>query len=782
MAAAKTGVKTVSGASGPVRVGYYEMERTIGKGNFAVVKLATHIVTKTKVAIKIIDKSQLDEDNLKKIYREIQIMKLLKHPHIIRLYQVMETERMLYLVTEYASGGEIFDHLVAHGRMNEKEARKKFKQIVAAVAYCHSRQVVHRDLKAENLLLDANLNIKIADFGFSNYFSCNGKLKTWCGSPPYAAPELFEGKEYNAPKVDIWSLGVVLYVLVCGALPFDGSTLQSLRARVLSGKYRIPFFMSTDCESLIRGMLVVEPSKRFHMDKIIHHTWMGSREEDGEDFSELVSQYNLFTDHESDVGETSEQILDYMETLGMDRERTVKSVEDRCYDHHSAIYHLLLEKYRKHPKMLSNRLPYTILPIATRTERRSSITTGVVERVEVPVEVHGHNHPHHPPLPTTLVPSLLGATIPKVQFLHDSNHLIAQPEDSNQSDSDEEPSPEALARYLAMRRHTVGVGDSRLEPPEDVRAKLANNQPILAQQQPNLFLTLQGWPNSPPANNLPLTNTLPPHSLTIQDSNNLLQPPSLMGGAGNTLSRRASDGGANIHLFSQQFHRQAYMDSQLGSHEALSSSTLSPTGIPLPTPSLQNSITVEEAEDCGSDQEPDPDAVSRYLANRGWSKRHTLAVANPVNEIPDELQQKLSLQPIRARRSGGLLSPQERPSRETYKDINSLHLPNERFSPVRRASDGLSNLHKYQTHLERIFKETIGQQQLTVHSATSLRSTGRGSASSLKALQQECQELQKQVSSRDSDKHGRQQNPRYQQSFQGKTGLTNIIENLWWKK
>ncbi|CDQ63045.1 unnamed protein product [Oncorhynchus mykiss] len=218
-----------SGRPPLARVGYYEIERTIGKGNFAVVKLATHIITKAKVAIKIVDKTQLDDENLKKIFREVQIMKMLRHPHIIRLYQVMENEKMIYLVTEYASGGEIFDHLVAHGRMAEKDARRKFKQIVAAVHFCHCRNIVHRDLKAENLLLDHNLNIKIADFGFSNLFSRGQLLKTWCGSPPYAAPELFEGKEYDGPKVDIWSLGVVLYVLVCGALPFDGSTLQNLR-------------------------------------------------------------------------------------------------------------------------------------------------------------------------------------------------------------------------------------------------------------------------------------------------------------------------------------------------------------------------------------------------------------------------------------------------------------------------------------------------------------------------------------------------------------------------
>jgi serine/threonine-protein kinase SIK3 len=145
-----------------VRVGYYELEKTIGKGNFAVVKLATHIVTRTKVAIKIIDKTALDEENLTKIFRETAILKKLRHPHITRLYQLMETNQTIYMVTEYASNGEIFDHLVAKGRMSEDEARRIFSQIVSAVSYCHTQGVVHRDLKAENLLLDHNLNIKLA--------------------------------------------------------------------------------------------------------------------------------------------------------------------------------------------------------------------------------------------------------------------------------------------------------------------------------------------------------------------------------------------------------------------------------------------------------------------------------------------------------------------------------------------------------------------------------------------------------------------------------------------
>ncbi|XP_057263614.1 MAP/microtubule affinity-regulating kinase 4, partial [Pezoporus wallicus] len=243
-------------------VGNYRLLRTIGKGNFAKVKLARHILTGREVAIKIIDKTQLNPTSLQKLFREVRIMKGLNHPNIVKLFEVIETEKTLYLVMEYASAGEVFDYLVSHGRMKEKEARAKFRQIVSAVHYCHQKNIVHRDLKAENLLLDAEANIKIADFGFSNEFRLGSKLDTFCGSPPYAAPELFQGKKYDGPEVDIWSLGVILYTLVSGSLPFDGHNLKELRERVLRGKYRVPFYMSTDCENILRRFLVLNPAKR----------------------------------------------------------------------------------------------------------------------------------------------------------------------------------------------------------------------------------------------------------------------------------------------------------------------------------------------------------------------------------------------------------------------------------------------------------------------------------------------------------------------------------------
>ncbi|XP_061104947.1 serine/threonine-protein kinase MARK2-like isoform X15 [Conger conger] len=295
-------------------IGNYRLLKTIGKGNFAKVKLARHVLTGKEVAVKIIDKTQLNSSSLQKLFREVRIMKLLNHPNIVKLFEVIETEKTLYLVMEYASGGEVFDYLVAHGRMKEKEARAKFRQIVSAVQYCHQKCIVHRDLKAENLLLDAEMNIKIADFGFSNEFTLGNKLDTFCGSPPYAAPELFQGKKYDGPEVDVWSLGVILYTLVSGSLPFDGQNLKELRERVLRGKYRIPFYMSTDCENLLKKFLILNPTKRGSLEQIMKDRWMnvGHEEEELKPYLEPQPDYKdpRRTDMMLQMGYSQEEIQD----------------------------------------------------------------------------------------------------------------------------------------------------------------------------------------------------------------------------------------------------------------------------------------------------------------------------------------------------------------------------------------------------------------------------------------------------------------------------------------
>ncbi|XP_060102500.1 serine/threonine-protein kinase MARK1 isoform X3 [Heteronotia binoei] len=315
-------------------IGNYRLLKTIGKGNFAKVKLARHVLTGREVAVKIIDKTQLNPTSLQKLFREVRIMKILNHPNIVKLFEVIETEKTLYLVMEYASGGEVFDYLVAHGRMKEKEARAKFRQIVSAVQYCHQKCIVHRDLKAENLLLDGDMNIKIADFGFSNEFTIGNKLDTFCGSPPYAAPELFQGKKYDGPEVDVWSLGVILYTLVSGSLPFDGQNLKELRERVLRGKYRIPFYMSTDCENLLKKLLVLNPVKRGSLEQIMKDRWMNVGHEEEE--------LKPYIEPEPDFNDTKR--IDIMVTMGFARDEIHDSLVSQKYDEVMSTYLLLGRK------------------------------------------------------------------------------------------------------------------------------------------------------------------------------------------------------------------------------------------------------------------------------------------------------------------------------------------------------------------------------------------------------------------------------------------------------
>ncbi|XP_066883794.1 MAP/microtubule affinity-regulating kinase 3 isoform X15 [Kogia breviceps] len=218
--------------------------------------------------------------------------------------------------------------------MKEKEARAKFRQIVSAVQYCHQKRIVHRDLKAENLLLDADMNIKIADFGFSNEFTVGSKLDTFCGSPPYAAPELFQGKKYDGPEVDVWSLGVILYTLVSGSLPFDGQNLKELRERVLRGKYRIPFYMSTDCENLLKRFLVLNPIKRGTLEQIMKDRWINAGHEEDE--------LKPFVEPELDISD--QKRIDIMVGMGYSQDEIQESLSKMKYDEITATYLLLGRK------------------------------------------------------------------------------------------------------------------------------------------------------------------------------------------------------------------------------------------------------------------------------------------------------------------------------------------------------------------------------------------------------------------------------------------------------
>ncbi|KAF0981671.1 hypothetical protein FDP41_012328 [Naegleria fowleri] len=257
------------------KIGPFILKKTLGEGSTGKVKLAIHKDTGDKVAIKIINKKILTHKPhlKKKVEREIAVMKMIRHKHIIRLYDVLQTKKYLFLIMEYVEGGELFDYIVERGRLTIEEAFHFFKQIILGVEYCHKQLICHRDLKPENLLLDRYKNIKIADFGMASLMEEGKLLETSCGSPHYASPEIVRGLKYNGMEADIWSMGVILYALLTGRLPFDDETLHVLLAKVKEGKYEIPQFLDEDVRDLISKMLKLNPSERITIKGIKNHPW-----------------------------------------------------------------------------------------------------------------------------------------------------------------------------------------------------------------------------------------------------------------------------------------------------------------------------------------------------------------------------------------------------------------------------------------------------------------------------------------------------------------------------
>ncbi|KAF4088145.1 hypothetical protein AMELA_G00079240 [Ameiurus melas] len=322
--------------------GLYDLDKTLGRGHFAVVKLARHVFTGEKVAVKVIDKTKLDTVATGHLFQEVRCMKLVQHPNIVRLYEVIDTQTKLYLILELGDGGDMFDYIMKHEEgLNEELAKKYFAQIVHAISYCHRLHVVHRDLKPENVVFFEKQGlVKLTDFGFSNKFQPGKKLTTSCGSLAYSAPEILLGDEYDAPAVDIWSLGVILFMLVCGQPPFQEANDSETLTMIMDCKYTVPIHVSNACKDLINRMLQRDPKRRASLEEIESHAWL-----QGVDPSPATKFSTPLVSHKNLSEEEHNSIIQRM-VLGdiADREAIIEALETNKYNHITATYFLLAER------------------------------------------------------------------------------------------------------------------------------------------------------------------------------------------------------------------------------------------------------------------------------------------------------------------------------------------------------------------------------------------------------------------------------------------------------
>ncbi|OHT13803.1 CAMK family protein kinase [Tritrichomonas foetus] len=321
----------------PHTIGNYILKRQIGKGSFATVWRAEHRLAKTFVAIKIVDNSSLQTEDAKtRFVREINLIKQMDHPFISKLFEVIDTPQYTYLIMEYAENGSILTYVNSHGRLPEKQARRYFSQLLSALEYLHNeKKVAHRDLKAENVLLDRNLNIRLIDFGLSNSFSEESpELSTACGSPAYASPEMVRGQPYTK-MADIWSSGVLLYAMVTGQLPFDDDNMQHLLQKIAFTEPQYPSFLSPQLVDLLKKVMTKSPDQRASIAKIKTHPWFSQSE-----YSQFL-KLQFSTDDQWLVSGVDKDIVDKIASYGVDVRQLTQNLLCGNYNEITAIYLIL---------------------------------------------------------------------------------------------------------------------------------------------------------------------------------------------------------------------------------------------------------------------------------------------------------------------------------------------------------------------------------------------------------------------------------------------------------
>ncbi|GAX80939.1 hypothetical protein CEUSTIGMA_g8374.t1 [Chlamydomonas eustigma] len=321
----------------------YSVGKVIGEGGFCKVRLGIHHLSRRKVAIKIVDKTLLaDANEAKRMQREIRVMRHLTHPCVIKLFEVVDAQNYLYLVMEHSQNGSLLDYVRARKRLTEPDAVNVLQQIVAGLMYCHSREVVHRDIKLENILLDTDDQMKLIDFGLSAFYLPGKKLRVHCGSPSYAAPEIVARKQYDGPPTDVWSLGVVLFACLSGFLPFHSSSgdKKELCNKIMEGKYTAPEHLTSHAKDLLSRMLTVDPSKRTTFEGVLSHPWV--RQAVKWDLPNSTA-YMVKVEPTTGAVYADEQLLQELESGGFVRSKVLQSLLQGEANSMTAAYFLLAE-------------------------------------------------------------------------------------------------------------------------------------------------------------------------------------------------------------------------------------------------------------------------------------------------------------------------------------------------------------------------------------------------------------------------------------------------------
>ena len=346
------------------KIGNYIILKTIGSGTFSTVKLGLHLPTQQKVAIKILDKSRIkDENDIKRISREIHILSKLYHPNIAQLYETIWSDKHIYIIMEYAEGNHLFDYINLNKRLNEIKASKLFVQLISCLEYIHILGIVHRDIKPENILLNKKkTKIKLVDFGLSNSYKYGTLLHTACGSPCYAPPEMISGKEYQPLYSDLWSCGVVLYCMLVGKLPFDDEDIKVLYKHIKSAKFIIPNFLSNSAKDLLKKILNGNPNKRIRLEDIKKHPFYLMGEKDKNYFGRGI----LIGIEEIPVNENivkkMKQIY-FKDNKKINENYIINNIKKNCHNDITVIYYLMIKKLEEAKENMLNKVRIKLLNV-----------------------------------------------------------------------------------------------------------------------------------------------------------------------------------------------------------------------------------------------------------------------------------------------------------------------------------------------------------------------------------------------------------------------------------